>query len=47
MLLLAETISSIGSGLANLQHGMEAGTVHLHRSPGGEWWICTQSIHRS
>ena len=47
MLLLTEAISPKGSGLANLQHGMEAGTVHLHRSPSGEWWICSQSIHRS
>jgi len=47
MLLLTEAISPTGAGLANLQHGMEAGTVHLHCSPSGEWWICTQSIHRS
>jgi hypothetical protein len=47
LLPLAETVSSPGIDLRVLQQGMEDGSVHLHRSPDGAWWICTASLKQS
>ena len=44
---LAETVSSPGIDLRVLQQGMADGSVHLHRSPDGAWWICTASLKQS
>jgi hypothetical protein len=45
--LLTEFVSSVGIDLATLQRGMENGSVHLHRSPDGEWWVCAESLRSS
>jgi hypothetical protein len=47
MLLLSDSLAALGPELSTLQQRINDGTVHLHRSPAGEWWICTQSLHRS
>jgi len=47
LLPLAETVSSPGIDLRVLQQGMADGSVHLHRSPDGAWWICTASLKQS
>jgi hypothetical protein len=47
LLPLADAVSSPGIDLRVLQQGMENGSVHLHRSPDGAWWICTESLKQS
>jgi hypothetical protein len=47
MLLLTETVTLPGSDLATLQQGIGDGSLHLHRSPAGEWWVCLQSLQQS
>jgi hypothetical protein len=42
MVLLAEALPGLDTTL--LRQGDE-GSVHLHLSPSGEWWICQQSFH--
>jgi hypothetical protein len=45
LVLLADAITRNQLDLAALNQGMQDGSVHVHRSPSGEWWICTQSLH--
>jgi hypothetical protein len=47
MVLLAESLAALGHNLSTLQQRINDGTVHLHRSRTGEWWICTQSLQGS
>lgn len=47
MILLTDAVSSSGLDLAALNQGMQNGSVHFHRAPSGEWWICTKSFHQS
>lgn len=47
MIPLADSFAALGTDLSTLQQRMNDGTVHLHYSPQGDWWICTQSLHRS
>jgi len=46
MLPLADSLSALAPDLSTLQQRINDGTVHLHRSPAGEWWICTQSLQQ-
>jgi len=47
LLPLAETVASAAMDLRALQQGMDNGTVHLHRSQDGAWWICGGSIQQA
>jgi len=47
LLLLAETVASPGIDLRALQQGMEDGSVHLHCSADGAWWVCAESLKAS
>lgn len=42
--LLTDAVSQARLDLAVLNRGMQDGSVHFHRSPSGEWWICTKSL---
>jgi hypothetical protein len=44
LLLLTETVASPGIDLRGLQQGMEDGSVHMHCSADGAWWICAESL---
>jgi hypothetical protein len=44
LVLLADAITRNQLDLAALNQGMQDGSVHVHRSPAGEWRICTQSL---
>jgi hypothetical protein len=45
--LLAQAVASPQMDMAALQQGIEDGSVHLHQSPDGAWWVCLPSLHRS
>lgn len=45
--LLTDAVSDSRLDLATLNQGMQNGSVHFHRSPSGEWWICTRSLHQN
>ena len=45
MVLLAEVLPGLDTTL--LRQGDEGSSVHLHRFPSGEWWVCKQSLHQS
>jgi hypothetical protein len=47
MFLLKEVVASPGIDLSAIQRGMECGTLHIHRSADGAWWVCTQSLQRA
>jgi hypothetical protein len=47
LLPLIETVASPGIDLRLLQQGMENGSVHLHQSSNGSWWLCTESLQQS
>jgi hypothetical protein len=47
LVLLTDAVSNGRLDLATLNQGMQNGSVHFHRSPSGEWWICTKSLHQS
>ena len=47
LVLLTEAVSHARLDLAALNQGMQDGSVHYHRSPSGEWWICTKSFQQS
>jgi hypothetical protein len=47
LLLLADATASSGIDLGALQLGVENGSVHIHRSVTGEWWICMRSLQHS
>jgi hypothetical protein len=42
---LAESLAALNTDLATLQRRINEGSVHLHRSPAGEWRLCTRSLH--
>jgi hypothetical protein len=44
LVLLTDAIAHAHLALATLNQGMQDGSVHFHRSPSGEWWICTKSL---
>ena len=45
LLLLTEVVAHDRFDLATLNQGMQDGSIHFHRSPSGEWWICTKHLH--
>jgi len=45
--LLTDAVAHQHLDLATLNQGMQDGSVHFHRSPAGEWWICTQSLRQN
>ena len=45
LILLADAITRNQLDLAVLNQGMQDGSVHVYRSPSGEWWVCPQSLH--
>jgi hypothetical protein len=47
LLSLIEAVASPGIDLRLLQQGMENGSVHLHQSSDGSWWLCTESLRHS
>jgi hypothetical protein len=47
LVLLSDAVAHARVDLAALNQGMQDGSVHFHRSPSGEWWICTHSMHQS
>jgi hypothetical protein len=47
MLLLTDYVAASETDLSTLQQRISDGTLHLHCTPAGEWWVCTQSFHRS
>ena len=47
LVLLTDAVAHDRLDLATLNQGMQNGSVHFHRSPSGEWWICTKSLHQS
>ena len=44
LVLLTDTVASDRLDLAALNQGMQDGSVLVHRSPSGEWWICARSL---
>ena len=44
---LTDSFKALGPELSTLQQRINDGTVHLHLSPAGEWWICTESLQGS
>jgi hypothetical protein len=47
LVLMTDAVTNSRLDLATLNQGMQNGSVHFHRSPSGEWWICTRSLHQS
>jgi hypothetical protein len=47
LLVLAEAVSSPDMDLRALQQGMQDGSVHMHSSADGAWWICAESLKKS
>jgi hypothetical protein len=47
MILLSEYVTASGTDLSTLQQRISGGTLHLHCAQVGEWWVCTESFHRS
>jgi hypothetical protein len=47
LVLLTDAVAHQHLDLATLNQGMQDGSVHFHRSPAGEWWICTQSLRQN
>jgi len=45
--LLTDAVSHARLDLACLNQRMQDGSVHFHRSPSGEWWVCNSSLHQS
>lgn len=44
--MLTDAVTNFRLDLAALNKGMQDASVHFHRSPSGEWWICTKSLHQ-
>jgi hypothetical protein len=44
--MLTDAVTNFRLDLAALNKGIQDGSVHFHRSPSGEWWICTKSLHQ-
>lgn len=47
LVMLTEAVADKRLDLSALNQGMQDGSIHFHRSPSGEWWICTKSLHQS
>jgi hypothetical protein len=47
LVLMTDAVTNSRLDLATLNQGMQNGSVHFHRSPSGEWWICTRSLQQS
>jgi hypothetical protein len=47
LVLLTDAVAHARLDLSTLNQGMQDGSVHFHRSPSGEWWICTKSLHQT
>lgn len=45
LLSLAEALSEPGFAHELLDCGRAVTHLHLGRSPGGDWWICGESLH--
>jgi hypothetical protein len=44
LLPLTEAVALPGLDMKLLQTGVEDGSMHLHRSGSGEWWVCRQAM---
>lgn len=44
MLPLSDAFAVAGLTGEQFKSGLESGAFHLHFSPGGEWWVCGQSL---
>ncbi len=44
LVLLTDAVFHPRLNLAALNQGMRDGTIHAHRSPSGQWWICAKSL---
>jgi hypothetical protein len=44
---LAEAISQVHFDVTDLNQGMQDGRIHYHRSPSGEWWLCSKSLQQT
>jgi len=47
LVLLTEAVTHARLDLIDLNQRMQDGLVHYHRSPSGEWWLCSKSLARS
>ena len=47
LVLLTSAVANDGQDLAVLKQGMQAGSIHFHRSESGQWWLCTRSLRQS
>lgn len=45
--LLTDAVARARLDLVALNQGMQDGSIHLHRSPSGEWWICNKSLQQT
>ena len=46
LLLLTDAVAQANLDFTTLNQGMQDGSVHFHRSPSGEWWICKKSLNQ-
>lgn len=47
LVLLADAVTNSHIDLALLNHRMQAGKIHYHRSSSDEWWICAKSLNQT
>jgi hypothetical protein len=47
LVLLTDAVAHARMDLSTLNQGMQDGSVHFHRSPSGEWWICSKSLQQT
>jgi hypothetical protein len=47
LVLLTDAVAHSRLDLSTLNQGMQDGSVHYHRSPSGEWWICSKSLQQT
>ena len=44
LVLLTDAVSRTRFDVTALNQGMQSGRIHYHRSPTGEWWLCSKSL---
>ena len=47
LILLTDAVAGARLDLSTLNQGMQDGSVHYHRSPSGEWWVCSKSLQQT
>lgn len=47
LVLLTDAVAHARLDISTLNQGMQDGSVHYHRSPSGEWWICNKSLQQT